>query len=583
MDIDRSLKSLRNERPCDVCTNLILLVTNESVNIDLSAIRFFNKHHYYSKWNPLTNKYDYDPAGGSPRHLRLRRRHYFEEEAQKAERDPCSVHQALFSWLQQSFEQELCTLAQKGIDDIRSKGYDYCLERQPGKTPKILLTDYKRRRCFEREVLLQAPPIMEQSPTQTELPISHLKPKLDAQYINLNVAEQWVDTCVRRGTCKDMFNMPYYSPPFLIDTINNSLVANEDGAVAEFVALSYRWSSKYQFQTDNVSLQKLQQEGGILNFAQDGKVAPTISHAMQVVQSMGKRYLWVDAICLVKDTEDDNKMRHQLLRMGSIYASAVFTIIAIDGDASDGLLGLKGVSGPRNLQNIFTLMDGREFSVRDLPILSESDGPCSEYFQRGWTYQEYFLSRRRLIFGKKQIHWNCSCGTRHEDLPNEAGEDSRNSAPSSLQTPNIFCGQPDFQELQSLLREYHNREFTYVGDALPGARGLLEVLGRSFKGGFLCGLPEVCFDAALMWHCGLGGGVPSQYSKTTVLKRRMFEESTRSPLPGSVLPSWSWIGWKSNWLVILTDEREYKLDKKLVNELYKRELVTTTITKWYSK
>jgi len=55
---------------------------------------------------------------------------------------------------------------------------------------------------------------------------------------------------------------------------------------------------------------------------------------------MGERYLWVDALCIIQDDSMDKEW--QIARMGSIYSSAVFTIVAACGvDADAGLPGVR--------------------------------------------------------------------------------------------------------------------------------------------------------------------------------------------------------------------------------------------------
>jgi hypothetical protein len=46
--------------------------------------------------------------------------------------------------------------------------------------------------------------------------------------------------------------------------------------------------------------------------------------------------------------------------MGAIYANAIVTIVATDGDSESGIPGLKGISSPRGMrQNIIPFGDER--------------------------------------------------------------------------------------------------------------------------------------------------------------------------------------------------------------------------------
>jgi hypothetical protein len=187
-------------------------------------------------------------------------------------------------------------------------------------------------------------------------------------------------------------------------------------------------------------------------------VTATVQDAIHTVRIIGERYLWVDAICIAPDNEE--QLAEQLQLMGGIYASAKLTIVALDGDARSGIIGLKSQSPPRSLSKIFPWKYGKSVIIRQLPSLSVQNEVVSKYFERGWTFQEYTLSQRRLIFGDQQIH-----------------EDLRLDDPThTLTFPNIRKGWLDFKELNVLLNEYNNRELTYPEDAFPAVNGLLTYL-----------------------------------------------------------------------------------------------------------
>ena len=79
-------------------------------------------------------------------------------------------------------------------------------------------------------------------------------------------------------------------------------------------------------------------------------------------------------------------MIEQLNLMGAIYASAVVTIVATDGDSQDGLAGLEGVSAPRELEQRVIPFREEKLIVRNTNNWSLSGG--TPYYDRGWTYQE---------------------------------------------------------------------------------------------------------------------------------------------------------------------------------------------------
>ncbi|KAL7938262.1 heterokaryon incompatibility domain-containing protein [Trichoderma chlorosporum] len=445
-------------------------------------------------------------------------------------------------------------------------GMEFCLSSDGVPMVTVLDSDCCGRK--EYEFILRVPPNECYSADMTTI---------DTSWIDLNLATMWKNACVsqRDSQCKESDKSVVMAPDWLIDTKENRLVRGE--ASMEFVALSYRWGTSVGPKVCLDDLDELQQPDGVFNSI-IAKL-PIIRDAMHVVQSIRERYLWVDAMCIVHDDEDH--LAHQLQHMGAIFASAKLAIIASDGDGMTGLPGLKGCSAPRNLDGVFPWTKNREIFVRDLPSLNFIHVP--EYYKRGWTFQEYVLSPRRLIFNKQQIHWTCNCGSWHEDLPYrrssivEADE-------TVVQTAKILRKRPDFNAFDSLIRSYNNLEMTYPEDALPGIAGLLKLISPSFEGGFLCGLPIVSFEAALLWGCKFwyGNTMGLEYKG---LERREDSGKTHSLLPDADLPSWSWIGWKSHYLTLLKDEEDYQVVTYPNNPegefLRSEKWITIPTTQWF--
>ncbi|KAH7011241.1 heterokaryon incompatibility protein-domain-containing protein [Ilyonectria destructans] len=383
---------------------------------------------------------------------------------------------------------------------------------------------------------------------------------LDPDWANLELARQWKKDCFTKhgDKCCNPFKIHHASPAWLIDTANDCLVPGTD--ISGFVTLSYRWGDSAAFRSNRDLLPTLLEPGSLSPDQLGAELPLGIRHAMQLVREIEERYLWVDSVCIVQD--DKTHSTEQLRLMGAIYSSATLTIVASDSDATEGILGLQGSSPSRELkQAVIPVFENEKVIVRRLPVLESLSG-CTSYFDRGWTFQEYYLSKRRLIFANNELHWNCSCAAFHEDLITaEDASGGREHADHLLST--LLNGQPDFNALSRLLSEYNHRQLTYPEDALPGISGLLALLSRSFEGGFLFGLPETCFDSALMWRTSL----------TTEMTRR--EDSGRTNLLdcASPLPSWSWISWECFAMGIVTEE---------TFQVGSEGSRTTPITQWYT-
>lgn len=206
--------------------------------------------------------------------------------------------------------------------------------------------------------------------------------------------------------------------------------------------------------------------------------------------------------------------------MGAIYSRAFVTIVAANGwDANHGLRGIRGVTAPRYLSE-----NGNIEQDLYKPLQPHS----SVWYSRAWTFQEMIFSPRLIVFQYQLPFWDCRCATWHEASKATAIIAASRGPTYTLNRwggKAIFRPWPDVQQYIGMVRECNNRQLTLATDGLYAISGLINVWGRSFYGGFICGLPQMFFDDALLWQ-------PCQ-----PLRRR---EGT-----GEItLPSWTWAGWE---------------------------------------
>ena len=132
----------------------------------------------------------------------------------------------------------------------------------------------------------------------------------------------------------------------------------------------------------------------------------TLSDAMRVTYELHIPYLWVDALCILQDAEEDKA--EQIAVMDNIYRFAQVTICAASAGASnDGFLQQRTFKGD--------FMPNRDYSVLRYPTPQGSHGdiilreqrlyyPQTEpLYQRAWAFQERILSPRKLIYGSWQL------------------------------------------------------------------------------------------------------------------------------------------------------------------------------------
>ncbi|KAL9108385.1 MAG: hypothetical protein Q9227_006845 [Pyrenula ochraceoflavens] len=293
----------------------------------------------------------------------------------------------------------------------------------------------------------------------------------------------------------------------LIDVHQGCLV--EAPTNPRYVALSYVWGPPRpdQFKTGKSNVHAFHQPGALS--CNKSSLPRTIADAQVAADNLGYDYLWVDALCIVQD--DDKDKQNQLKMMASIYNLASFTIVAASGDEADS--GLPGVNGtPReHWQYVFghgaSRFANRGFQLEPLML-------GSAWFSRAWTFQEFALSSRLLIFTGKQVYFldgrqqfedQASCFYQSEtdvsriilDPFDRQWGDERSIIPSC----HIISQQPrPLANLRTTLSTYPARNLTYHSDALNAFEGIAGYLGQGFRGTFFNGLPSTCLEVCLCWQ-----------------------------------------------------------------------------------
>lgn len=250
--------------------------------------------------------------------------------------------------------------------------------------------------------------------------------------------------------------------------------------------------------------------------------------------------------------------------MGEIYRHATVTIVVADADTSKGLQGIENASQARcYVQLVLPFCGGQLIEAYTDDIYwSMRDKLKLEYMSRGWTYQEYELSQRKLIFQGNTIHWSCRSRQWHED-----GMAAIDYEPSKRGVAEI----PDLQSWDYKVQEYNSRNLSFDQDALPAILGMLHQMDAYLPGGFLYGLPIIVFDLALCWRGGtsLGGG----------FRRRRYKQINMDAgtKPLYALPSWSWVGWQGPTTTLALNETVARCLLRPITEHQ-----TYPITTWYA-
>jgi hypothetical protein len=260
----------------------------------------------------------------------------------------------------------------------------------------------------------------------------------------------------------------------VLDCIDLTVVDAPAGC--EYVALSYLWGSV----TDRSHKPSLDVWL---------EIPRTIRHSIAITQRLGYRYLWVDRYVrrpLLNQTLTDRfiecidqgnaeSKRVQIEQMGGIYASAQLTLIAAAGcDPTYGLPGLDPDSRPK--------LRSLELGSVRLTLLPPLEGfkeiTKSTWATRGWTLQEGFLSKRRLVFLNSQVVFVCDTGAQYE------GAISNTQVACALEyrdgwLPQDYRFNPDtLVNAKGCLAVFSRRHLSFESDSLDAIVGALNTFKK---------------------------------------------------------------------------------------------------------
>lgn len=330
------------------------------------------------------------------------------------------------------------------------------------------------------------------------------KLEVSGEYVSFESIQEWLQRCkADHQECQPPALEPIPSGFRVIDVEKNCIVPLP-GEKCAFAALSYVWGrTRRGLTTTNDMLQSLQEEGSL----SDGNVSipNTVSDAIKACRQLRQRYLWVDRLCIAQEEQDSTSTKEQIDAMGRIYNAAEFTIVALTGD--DAEHGLPGVSAPRSFTQCRLDCLGIDI-VQMLPNIVDIRRD-SVWDNRGWTYQEGVLSRRRLFFSETAVYSVCSCLSREEQYI----EAIYHWPVATLTTVDDF-------RYSRAVAEISTRNFTYSTDILRGFAGILTVF---FQEKHRFGMSFENFNEAILWR----GRVDSELR---LVEKPQLEK----------FPSWSW-------------------------------------------
>jgi hypothetical protein len=259
-----------------------------------------------------------------------------------------------------------------------------------------------------------------------------------------------------------------------------------------WIALSHCWGGAVDYILTKENIRERQKGMPLV------ELPPTFSDAVLVTRSLGIKYLWIDAICIIQNSLDKDWPK-EASRMGEYYMNSILTISAMN--AKNSREGILQKRLPR-FKPLELFMHSERLPWTGSVVIRENHpktwnfwqkAPVSALATRAWTFQETCLPARTLHFTAFGLVWECLCQTAVEWLydpmaygsefkllirPQAIDEENaratdhsseeRNNAAYTLKQKQDYA----LDSWDEIIRHYSERKPTYASDKLPALSGI---------------------------------------------------------------------------------------------------------------
>lgn len=335
----------------------------------------------------------------------------------------------------------------------------------------------------------------------------------------LGVAKQWLEDCrtsPAHSLCREAYRKissgPFGPLPTRVLHVGSDhrdpYLFESNGTRAPYCILSYCWGGPGNAITTKSNIFERMKGIPLTSL-------PTlVRQAVLTARALGFDYIWIDALCIIQDDEED--WAREASVMHEVYSRADLTITSlVAGDARDNLFQPR----PRRVCRPIPLNLGHLVPKRGRPPFKEGsvvelaihpklkiarETPISgPVHQRAWTLQEQAMSIRLLYFGAGLLHWECLHDYRLESFPcwkgytpniNIAFYKNRHSKLIMKGLPPLKGLSPSLDDQdplkvwQAQVQEFTRRQMTKPSDRIPAFLAISKSIAMGLKDEFVGGI-----------------------------------------------------------------------------------------------
>jgi hypothetical protein len=376
----------------------------------------------------------------------------------------------------------------------------------------------------------------------------------------LDVAAEWLRICCNsHDACRQTLRLAVDRlPTRVIDVGGKSChpkLVTTRGRQGTWVALSYCWGGNSSFVLNETTAKDLVRGVPLKNFP------PTLRDAIIITRVLGVKFLWIDALCIKQDSQED--WAAEAATMREVYAGALLTIAAACSPSTNA-----GIFSKREIHESYVCLDwisGNNTPERVYKVylrpgseLWDNTLKSSPLMSRGWTLQEGLLAPRTLSYGPQQMIWECCTHQVDESgrvtVPTEDYrgkgfiqsliEGGKGTSHKSRHYQKIFSWMntprpreiklkslPDpYERWYDIVQQFTRRSLTRDTDTLPALAGLAKEFQPATNDTYCAGLWKKDIICGLLWD------------RLPVWSKDGNTRWDHTKPSEYLAPSWSWAG-----------------------------------------
>ncbi|KAI1453023.1 heterokaryon incompatibility protein-domain-containing protein [Annulohypoxylon moriforme] len=275
------------------------------------------------------------------------------------------------------------------------------------------------------------------------------------------------------------------------------ILTSEAGFRGRYITLSHRWGTEAILSLTLQELHKFMVQIPQQNLPQKYIDAAVVALRLEI------RYLWVDSLCIIQDSDDDWDRESGVMDL--IYRNAYCNLAATSATTSSEGLFYKRFSA-QVCPHEFHLPEKGEmlvFQGRDDLVLSRLDDEPLNL--RGWVCQERLLSTRNISFSRRLVYYECAEELSCERVGGRLYRNGFRYDPASLDLWSLTSIKDmSFDDMQTfwhrIIGFYTNANLTKRGDKLIAISGVARFCQPAFGSDYLAGLWASNLTRDLCWH-----------------------------------------------------------------------------------